>query len=66
VNTIIGWWKNHGTKLIGFASGTISALAGVAGIIPESHLKYYMAAIALMTFWRGFTNTDAASKLPTP
>lgn len=47
---------NHGTKIIAFITGTVSALAGVAGIIPESHLKYYMAAIAVLTYWRGFIN----------
>ena len=48
---------SHGTKVIGYVTGTISAVAGVSGIIPESHLKYYMAAIAVLTVWRGFINT---------
>jgi len=52
------FWVGHGTKILGFFTGTISALCGVAGIVPESHLKYYMAAIAVMTFWRGFTNSN--------
>jgi len=51
-------WVSHGTKLIGFAQGTVSALAGVTGIIPESHLKYYLAACAVLTFWRGFFNSS--------
>jgi len=50
-------WKNHGTKIIGVAQGTIAALAGVAGIIPESHLKYWLAASAVLTVWRGFINS---------
>lgn len=57
--SIVQFWLSHGTKILGFLTGTISALAGVAGIIPEKHLKYYMAAIAVMTFWRGFTNSAA-------
>jgi hypothetical protein len=57
VNSIISFWKNHGTKLIGFLTGTIAAVAGVTGIIPEAHLKYYMAAIAVLTYWRGFFNS---------
>ena len=48
---------SHGTKVIGFVTGTISAVASVSGIIPESHLKYYMAGIAVLTFWRGFINS---------
>jgi hypothetical protein len=43
-------------------SGSIAAVAGVGGVIPESHLKYYMAAIALLTFWRGFTNSANQEK----
>ena len=54
---MLAFWKNHGTKLIGFLQGTIAAIAGVTGLIPEAHLKYYMGAIAVMTFWRGFINT---------
>lgn len=54
----LDWWKNHGTKIIGFVSGTIAAVAGVGGLIPEAHLKYYMAAIAVLTFWRGFINSE--------
>lgn len=48
---------DHGTKILGFVSGTIAAIAGVGGLIPEAHLKYYMGAIAVMTFWRGFINS---------
>jgi hypothetical protein len=54
----INWWAGHGTKILGFLQGTIAAIAGVSGIIPESHLKYYMGAIALLTFWRGFINSQ--------
>ena len=50
--------KNHGTKILGFLSGTIAAIAGVGGLIPDAHLKYYMGAIAVMTFWRGFINSQ--------
>jgi hypothetical protein len=57
VSAILAFWRNHGTKVIAFATGTIAAVAGVTGIIPEAHLKYYMAAIAVLTFWRGFFNS---------
>lgn len=53
------FWRSHGTKLLSFTSGTIAAVAGVTGIIPEAHLKYYMGAIAVLTFWRGYTNSNA-------
>jgi hypothetical protein len=56
---ILSWWTNHGTKILGVAQGTVAALSGVAGIIPEHQLKYYLAASALLTVWRGFTNSAA-------
>lgn len=56
--------KNHGTKVIAFAQGTIAAVAGVTGIIPDAHLKYYMAAIAVLTFWRGFVNSELQNRSP--
>jgi hypothetical protein len=62
---LLGWWKNHGTKILGFAQGTIAAVAGVSDVIPPGHLKYYLAASALLTFWRGFANTGNQSG-PTP
>lgn len=55
--TPLNFWTSHGTKILGFLQGTIAAIAGVTGLIPEAHLKYYMGAIAVMTFWRGFINT---------
>lgn len=60
MTALLSFWNNHGTKILGFTSGTISAVAGVTGIIPESHLKYYMAAIAVLTFWRGFVNSASS------
>ena len=58
----VNWWVDHGTKILGFIQGTIAAIAGVTGIIPEAHLKYYMGAIALLTFWRGFINSNLGQK----
>lgn len=50
-------WKNHGTKVLGFAQGTVAAVASVNGIIPDHQLKYYMASLGLLTFYRGFFNS---------
>ncbi len=57
----LSWWQNHGTKIIGCAQGTIAAVCGVAGIIPDGHLKYYLASSAVLTFWRGFLNSNAGA-----
>ena len=53
----IEFLKSHGTKVIGFAQGTVAAIAGVGGIIPDRQLKYWLLAGALLTFWRGFVNS---------
>jgi len=49
-------WRDHGTKVLGFVQGTVAAICGVTGIIPDSQLKYWLAASAVLTFWRGYTN----------
>lgn len=54
---IIAFLKAHGTKVIGAVQGTIAALCGVTGVIPDAHLKYWLAASAVLTFWRGFVNS---------
>lgn len=61
---ILNFMKKHGTKVLGFLQGTIAAVAGVTGIIPDAHLKYYMAAIAVLTFWRGFVNSELQKQPP--
>jgi hypothetical protein len=50
--------SNHFTKLLGLAQGTIAAVAAVDGIIPANHLKYWMAGLGVLTFWRGWTNSQ--------
>jgi hypothetical protein len=55
---LVTFLRAHGTKVIGFLQGSIAAIAGVTGIIPDAHLKYYMGVIALLTFWRGFINSE--------
>lgn len=60
MQALLDFIKGHGTKLIGLAQGTIAALAGIAGFIPENQLKYWMAVAAVLTFWRGFVNSKNA------
>lgn len=49
-------WRNR-TKVLGFAQGAVAALAGIAGLIPTSHLPYWLAASALLTLSVGFFNS---------
>lgn len=60
MNTILDWYHNHGTKILGFLSGLIAAVASVSNLIPQQHLKYYMAAIAVCTYLRGYENQRRA------
>ena len=61
MNALLTILTNHGTKIIGLAQGTIAAICGVSGVIPDAHLKYWLAASAVLTFWRGFQNTKATT-----
>lgn len=48
---------DHGTRALGVGVGTLTTLTAT-GIVPESHLKYYLAVISVLTYWRGQTNAD--------
>jgi hypothetical protein len=58
-DTLVTFFENNTTKVLGVAQGTVATLSGIAGLIPESQLKYWLAASAVLTFWRGFGNTQA-------
>ena len=62
IDFLLKFYSDHGTKAIGFAQGTVATVAGVSGLIPDGQLKYWLGASALLTFWRGFSNTAAAKK----
>jgi hypothetical protein len=71
---VFNWFEARTTRIIGLASGTLATLAAT-GVVPDNQLKYYMAAIAVLTYWRGqsISNTVdqaksivAASKPPPP
>jgi len=54
------YWKNHGTKILGTAQIIVSGFAGVSGLIPADHVKYWLAAnivLGALTVNRGFENT---------
>ena len=56
---LLEFWNNHGTKILGVVQGTIAAIAGVTGLIPDHQLKYWLGASAVLTVWRGFVNSAA-------
>jgi hypothetical protein len=55
-------WLEHGTKALGLIGGTISAVAAVKGLIPVAWLPKLFGVISVLTFWRGFINTELLSK----
>jgi hypothetical protein len=52
ITNIWKWFEGRITRVLALALGTITTLVST-GIIPDSHLKYYAAAISLLTYWRG-------------
>lgn len=67
MRNLIAWIRatvrQHGTKLLGFIQGSIAALG--VDVIPPAHLKWYLAATGLLTFWRGFFNSPQQDPPPT-
>lgn len=57
MNKLYRLLKSHGTRILGVVQGTVAAVAAVDGIIPPQHLKYYLAAFAVLTYWRGQFNS---------
>ena len=46
------WCEARITRILAIVGGTLSVLAA-SDVIPAADLKYCMAAIAVLTFWRG-------------
>ena len=70
MNAISAIWsvfQSHGTRILGIVQGSVALLCGMTGLIPDSHMKYWLAASALLTFWRGQVNANTLSNtLPAP
>lgn len=45
------WFEARTTRMIALTLGTVTILVG-SGIIPEHQLKYWAAAISILTYWR--------------
>jgi hypothetical protein len=61
VEQLIAFIHKYGTRTLGVSAGTITTLCGT-GIVPASHMKYYMAALAMLTYWRGQSTSNAYDK----
>ena len=60
---VFEWISDRVTRILGVVGGTITVLLS-AGVIPTNQVKWYMAAIAVLTYWRGqaTANTVATAK----
>jgi hypothetical protein len=63
LTNVYSWTEDRFTRILGVAGGTITILLS-SNVIPASQIKWYTAAIAVLTFWRGQStaNTVAAAK----
>jgi hypothetical protein len=65
VSNVWTFLSANGTKFLGVAQGTVALIAGMSDIIPASDVKYWLAASAVLTFWRGFSNSSTIATTQT-
>jgi hypothetical protein len=54
-------WQAHGTKVLGYITGTIPAVLLIEDLIPPAHVKFYLLALVLLggsVVKRGHTNSQ--------
>ena len=51
------WFEARTTRILGVTGGTLSVLLA-SDVIPAADAKYCMAAIAVLTYWRGQSNSN--------
>lgn len=56
-SVITAFFRNHTTKVLGFAQVTIGVLAASVGVFPDAWLKWLMMISGLLTAWRGWVNS---------
>jgi hypothetical protein len=68
MQSIVALISSHGTRILAGLQGTIVVLLGT-DIIPPNWAKYFIAATAVLTYWRGQSvsnsfNSAVAAKSP--
>lgn len=64
MNTLMTFWKEHGTKLLGTAATVVSTAMLIPELVPAAQFKYLLFANALLgggVVGRGFTNSKPES-----
>lgn len=65
MNALWTFWRNHGTKLLGFTQVTLGVLASTDGVFTPRTVKLILIGSGLATAWRGFFNS-AQNQPPQP
>jgi hypothetical protein len=65
LSNVWAYLSANGTKILGIAQGTIALIAGMSDIIPANDVKYWLASSAILTFWRGFSNSSTIATTQT-
>jgi hypothetical protein len=61
LTNMFNWFEARTTRMLGIAGGTLAILA-TSNVVPENQMKYYMAAIAVLTYWRGQSTSAVVSE----
>lgn len=56
-NRVIQFFKDHGTKFLGFAQVTVGVFASATDLFSQAQLKTVLLANGLLVAWRGFFNS---------
>lgn len=65
MNSLVTFWNEHGTKLLGVAATFVSTALIIPELIPAGHMKYWLFANAILgggVVKRGFTNSKVEVK----
>jgi hypothetical protein len=66
LSALWAFWSANGTRILGTLQGVIAVLCG-ANVIPDNHMKWWLAASAVLTYLRGQANANTLSNtLPPP
>ena len=57
---VYNWLDERWTRILGLLGGTLSVLLA-SDIIPSAWSKYFMAGIAVLTYWRGQTTANTVN-----
>jgi hypothetical protein len=66
MNKLLGYWNDHGTKILGFAQITLAVLSTSTDVFTPHVLKLLVLASGLATAYRGFSNSNAIAAQPKP